>query len=539
VRTLTNRLKRQHLAGADVGHLSRTTISGILNEVSGLRNHFRIILDDERSTTVMSRKEFRALLKLVSDTFQELGSLRAAVNEVVLNPLVANKLRDEALASDDAKARSDAKATGALGGWIAPLSKLWAGSSTESQSSKAPSPDLTPGLIRASSSKGRLQPPKIAPKLAPAVSASTTTVNVEFTNAGIRRAISTTPVPGETSIGTEERITPSPVIQNRPQLKGIFAGSSGTSTKPASNDPWVVLPHHGGGTIRRPAPTRFPSRDINKGAVNLSRNDQDPRHPTRRVSRMVDAVVDQHAVDDDDEEADEFPDNLLQRTLRPRGLSDSSVHSNALSFVNPVHRMVTPASLALTSPVESTAPGTVSGIGAAVTGLSGWLDRESLLQNIGKKMQNFRFATSSDQLRTKDLPDVGGGTTHNASVATNTSSPSGTPIASQAPLPSSPSRSPPKNIPKRSLSSLARRAEGSVSPTRRSPLSGGIGGAASSMTGLMPSLASWASSPRQALIENDEQDSPGRINQGQVYRKPSILREDATIGRTFRRGTGL
>ena len=41
VLTLTNRLKRQHLLGADVGHLSRSTINSVLQELAVLRSQYR------------------------------------------------------------------------------------------------------------------------------------------------------------------------------------------------------------------------------------------------------------------------------------------------------------------------------------------------------------------------------------------------------------------------------------------------------------------------------------------------------------------
>src|SRR5260221_8031693 len=55
--TLTNRLKRQHLKGADVGHLSRSTVGNILTEVVSLRPHFRFLLEDEKIVTACTRKD--------------------------------------------------------------------------------------------------------------------------------------------------------------------------------------------------------------------------------------------------------------------------------------------------------------------------------------------------------------------------------------------------------------------------------------------------------------------------------------------------
>jgi hypothetical protein len=78
--TLTNRLKRQHLKGADVGHLSRSTVSNILAEVISLRSHFRFLLEDEKIVTACTRKDLRLFFKLIKDAFNELGQLRVAMN---------------------------------------------------------------------------------------------------------------------------------------------------------------------------------------------------------------------------------------------------------------------------------------------------------------------------------------------------------------------------------------------------------------------------------------------------------------------------
>ncbi|KAG8889104.1 hypothetical protein FRC00_014575, partial [Tulasnella sp. 408] len=45
VRTLHNRLKRQHIVGGDVGHLSKSTLKSIMVEVNNLRSQFKLALD--------------------------------------------------------------------------------------------------------------------------------------------------------------------------------------------------------------------------------------------------------------------------------------------------------------------------------------------------------------------------------------------------------------------------------------------------------------------------------------------------------------
>jgi hypothetical protein len=524
VKTLTNRLKRQHLAGADVGHLSRTTISGILNEVSGLRGHFRAILEDERSTTLISRKEFRALLKTYSELFQEVGSLRATVNEVVLNPQVATRLREETMDPEDGKGRAVPRPTGTLGGWIAPLSKLWGAPPTEVPEVKVNPASGNPGLMRTGTARNRLQPPRIAPKLAPAISASTTTVNVEFTNSGIRRAISTTPTPPAALVPVvRERGSPSPLSQTRPQLRGIFVGSSGTPAKQLSTDrqrdPSAVVPtRNAEGNSRLDQATLTSPRPTAGGVRRLNREENGDK--SRRLSRVVDAVVDQHAVDDEEDEDGDFPSNLLQRTLRPRGLSDSSIHSTFIAHGPPLNRILTPAGLALSSP---TLENGVKGVMSSGTGRNTpWLDRDSVLQSISRKMQSFRFATTPEQLRTRELPDENA-TLPPIEAATGSSTPSGTPTAATNDLPSS--SLPPKTIPVRASRHATGQAEGSLSPTKRSPINEEARRGSPNTVSIIPSLTSRANPRLQHVLEGHD-----------GYRKPSA---DSAIGRTYSRPRGL
>ncbi len=112
--TLGRRLQRQHLTG-DVGHLARTTVNAILRDVDGLRDSFRRLLDqearnasrDEASSTsskpdqaaesLLSRRDFFALIKAFKDLFVELGKLRTCINEIHLQPNHASKLLAEHL----------------------------------------------------------------------------------------------------------------------------------------------------------------------------------------------------------------------------------------------------------------------------------------------------------------------------------------------------------------------------------------------------------------------------------------------------------
>ena len=118
VPTLSKRLKRQHLPhlAGDVGHLSRSTINSILAEVNDLRAHFRTVMDAEKKVDThpagsvsekdklesqVTRKDFLSLVKLFKEVFTELSTLRGLINDVILDPATAAKLRDTALNEDD------------------------------------------------------------------------------------------------------------------------------------------------------------------------------------------------------------------------------------------------------------------------------------------------------------------------------------------------------------------------------------------------------------------------------------------------------
>jgi hypothetical protein len=181
--TLTNRLKRQNLKGADVAHLSRNTVAGIISDIGNIRAQFRVFLEDDKVTTTCTRKDLRGLFKLFKETFSEMGQIRITLNDVILDPSSASKLSEMAL--NPSKGTQSATA-----GWIAPITKFFAPSAGEGTSvnQDGPPPSQTERRGRAASR------PRIAPKLGPALSASTTTVNVEFSGSGVGRAVTSTTV---------------------------------------------------------------------------------------------------------------------------------------------------------------------------------------------------------------------------------------------------------------------------------------------------------------------------------------------------------
>lgn len=108
--TLTGRLQRQKLAG-DVAHLSRTTVQASVRDVEGLREHFRRVLDHEARQgtapadgSLVTRRDFFAVLKLMREALLEIARLRRCINEVHLSPNQAARLLHEHLGANTAKA---------------------------------------------------------------------------------------------------------------------------------------------------------------------------------------------------------------------------------------------------------------------------------------------------------------------------------------------------------------------------------------------------------------------------------------------------
>lgn len=378
--TLTRRLKKQHLAG-DVGHLSSSTLKSLTEQVADMRTYFRRVLDDEKrhpsvlSTTesLVTRKDFMLLIKLFKEMFIELVQLRTVINQIILDPFAVTRLKESVQAAIDSVDPADsgkakhAKPTAGLG-WIAPISKLFTATPTLEPSTAAPTP-------------------RSAPKLEASTSASTTHVNVEFASTGIiRRSTHALPVisstaeadpytslvsisppdtlgrAGLTRNGGTIKAKPRPAITlgdgttrgggggggpsapptARAGLMGIFAGAPVPSARPAIR-PKASLEFHG------------PQRRLGSHR--------------RRISNAVDAVIDQPLPENNEE--DEAP-TLLERQLRPRGLSDSSIrttyHSHALPTpVNPQPRTVAAGSY--------------------------WPDSRSMVKTLGKRIQAFAGAS--------------------------------------------------------------------------------------------------------------------------------------------------
>lgn len=313
--TLTNRLKRQHLKGADIGHLSRSTVNNILSEMASLRTQFRFLLEDENVITACTRKDFRVLFKLWKDVFAEMGQMRVTLNDVILDPAAAPRISEMALNPSKVEMETREKereyTSTSAGGWMAPITKLF------SPGGRSEAPGEHQGLMRSTTVRGMPRPPpRFVPKLGPALSASATTVNVEFSGSGVGRSTTSTVASLTTHESGETTEALSASQSTSSGVMGIFAGAPRSVTP----DPWVVLPKG----PRRVQSFMKPGDTFSHGTIRRTTNDS--RGNMSGISRDVDAVIDVARPQQDDEEPDHIAP-LLERTLRRRGLSDSSIHS--------------------------------------------------------------------------------------------------------------------------------------------------------------------------------------------------------------------
>ena len=235
--TLTNRLKRQNLKGADIGHLSRSTVSHILSEATGLRTQFRSLLEDDKVVLACTRKDMRLLFKFIKDVFAEMGQMRVTLNDVILDPSIANRVREMSLnpgkADTEAKER-EISAQAGVAGWMAPISKLFTPAARTDTTLVDRQVTLTPSTNTRGTSH---PPPRSIPKLGPALAASATTVNVEFSGTG------------HTGRSVTSTFSSQPLTQLDPHpdtASGVMDIFAGAPRNHAEFDPWIVVPPHRG-----------------------------------------------------------------------------------------------------------------------------------------------------------------------------------------------------------------------------------------------------------------------------------------------------
>jgi hypothetical protein len=322
-----------------------------LSEIESMRNHFRQVLEHEAaavaaengwntsdlsSESLMARKDFITVVKLFRDVLYELSRLRLIINRVTLEPHLANKMRDVESVQSPADILAgnipgamDKTGPAAL---LAPLSRLFYGADGHQQNSGFPQ-HLSANARIAALNKGK---PHSRAAASSALAAAT--VNVEFGGqGGIRRQVSIMPQAGDGGLAGKynslgKGSAPGTRAGPRRDLSSIFAGGAGGSGSNGGADPWVMLPRN---------PTGRQLATGNSGAPTSRQRVFQP------YSKNVDAVVDSVA------ENDEFRPNLLERTLRPRGLSDSSIHSTFMNHANPSGRLISPAGLALSAQTDA------------------------------------------------------------------------------------------------------------------------------------------------------------------------------------------
>lgn len=322
VAALEARLRKQNLRG-DVKHLassamrdivsvleddvleSKLTASAQVSDVDALRVKFqRSLLHENQASlkesahhSLVTRRDFRQLLRLVRDVLAEVSRLRSIVNTVQLEPALATQIAqlEAGPASPSGSQPStpgfDPKAY--VPTFLAPISRLWSGAA----STEVVTPPSAP-VSAASLGKGR--PTMTATKRTTSTGITSATVNVEFGGGGMS--------------SRQKTVASSSPLASAPEgVGGIFAG--GGLRRPRSRWALVDRPGPGATTSSSGAPK------------SRSRDDHD-------------------AGDKLDSEVGDFRQTLLERTLRPRGLSDSSMHSTfvqhaaAAAYANPTGRLL-------------------------------------------------------------------------------------------------------------------------------------------------------------------------------------------------------
>ncbi|KAF8524570.1 hypothetical protein BU17DRAFT_63137 [Hysterangium stoloniferum] len=328
-RTLTLRLKRQNL-NADARHVGRATIKGVVAEVGRMRvgrtsGGVGAVGGARRGaewSAVATREEMKALLRLMRDLFSTVGALREQLNEVVFEPEVAGQMRKEAFHGDEG------------GSWMPAISRLLfkqptslSNPTTSSSSTHAAAPHASANAITLRdhvSSPPLLHP---QPRAAAQVSASAMTVNVLAGSTSIHGFMSADDIVRTTSPkAIQPPQTPLPMEQGR--LRGLFVGAPGSGVGVAERGRekggggWVVLPRGLGASTSENDKEKRALRNVSVGAG--------VKRATSVKAKLRSNVVVLDDAPPPPLPTTDFRETLLQRTLRPRGLSDSSIHTTFL-----------------------------------------------------------------------------------------------------------------------------------------------------------------------------------------------------------------
>lgn len=352
-----------------------------MEDVDQLRDRFRRIVELERAAhhrdlagkqssgggqpddqSLVTRRDFVSLVKLLRDLLSETSRLRLLLNRVQLEPALAQNLRqlDAPGAGAVAVSASDRQpgqgaGPGSSAGLLAPITRLLG----------VGSPDQRPSADESRSTS-------VPARRGGGSTVSTAAVNVEYGGGTVRSATPTDSPDVHQSSPREQVEATARSRHVRRELSSIFAGASSAAN--ARRLPPQSL------AASQPAPARaVPVPDRGPSAqrfVSAAASAATSYNPFSRIlssyrpamSSTTNAVLDSipHAppvldspFDGGDDEEGPLahgspPPTLLERQLRPRGLSDSSIRSTftthgALSRPNPHHRVVTVAGLAMSS----------------------------------------------------------------------------------------------------------------------------------------------------------------------------------------------
>ncbi|PWN38362.1 uncharacterized protein FA14DRAFT_26165 [Meira miltonrushii] len=352
VDTLAKRLQRQKLAG-DVGHLARTTVNGILRDIDGLRDHFRRAMDNEskgrevdnvslhsrtsgksndrsnsnaESDSLVARKEFFALIKLFKDLFMEMARLRNTINEISMQPQQASRILQEQLGVQ----MSEDKGVTAWFGKLLSTTGL-PGTTGNSGSSSNTTQGTSPSAAAAGLSA--LNASNARPNNAQRSSASSVQrPGVAYASAAVLPSAVAVEVKGM-------HATEQAQLQGGMDNNGsIGSGSRGTSPQPEQTT-FSDLPSHARpeATRRQPSLSRVQSRNLSGLFVGSMSGSTDfgsiggmrSRMPSEQTNSSLQGSRLSRIVDDDEISIHQGTINRA-RTLRPRNLSDSSMHTTYL-----------------------------------------------------------------------------------------------------------------------------------------------------------------------------------------------------------------
>jgi len=243
------------------------------------------------------------------------------VNEIVLNPAVAPKYAEDVMRGGESEAERGRRAN-APSAWMAPISKLFGGGGGGGGGNTATPTPTQPKLEQPAPLRPKtpgLAVPKLVSKSGPSVGASHATAHVGFSKTG-SKAVSSADWEGHAAMpeSSTSRSLAMPIPSSHPSSRGSLASTPSSrgalaffagapTARPDKEREWIVLPRDSGSD---------PARTL--------------RARQKRMSRNLEAL------NFDAQEDGEPEEPILTRTLRPRGLSDSSIRSTFIAHGEPV-----------------------------------------------------------------------------------------------------------------------------------------------------------------------------------------------------------